>query len=379
MKVHRREFLAAGSAISLSLAGCTEELSGGGSIPDLPRTGSVASGFEDFDERVHEFMTERDIPGGVLGVATDGEVYVERGYGYRDKSLSRPVEPETLFRIASLSKAFTRAAIHTLRRREELDLDRPVFEILDLDPLPGESYNDELDDITAGHLLTHRGGWDREEAYDPAFSQLDIALERGWEEPPDEKQLVRYMLSEPLQFTPGRGHSYSNIGYIVLGLLVEKVSGHSYHAFLEQELFGPYGITDIAVGRSLPENRPERETYYFDGRVCPNVAELSPLELLRCPDGGFHLESTAASGGHIVSVSAFLEWMSEYWLNGRKRRGEDQQRWEYNGTLPGTFSTALQHRGFDIVVIFNQRGYDPNYDGIREQLLAAAEGYANTD
>jgi len=373
----RRKLLSVTTSAGVAgLAGCADGLSGGHEFSDLPATGTIDSELQAFDETVREFMIERDIPGGVLGVAENGEVLAERGYGYRDESLSKEMVSETYLRIASLSKAFTRAAIHTLRRREELSLDDSAFDYLDLEPLPGESYNGELDAITVGHLLRHRGGWDREQSDDPVFTQLDIALERGWDEPPDGRQLVRYMLSEPLQFEPGAGHGYSNLGYIVLGLVIEAVSGMAYQQFLDEEVLAPLGIEDVEIGRSLPTDRPDRETWYFDERLCRNVVDANPLELVRCPDGGYYHEPTAASGGHVVTARAFLRFMQEYWLNGHERHGEEQMTWRYTGTLPGTFSVAIQHRGVDSIVIFNERGYNPNHGAIEERLVEQINRYA---
>ena len=366
----RRGLLATIGAGGLAgLAGCTDLLSGAQDFSDHPANGLLEPGGVPFEEATREFMHEHDIPGGVLGVAVDGEIVVERGYGYRDEDLSQPMVPDTLVRIASLSKPLTRAAIRLLERRGEISFDDPVFGMLDLDPLPGDSYNERLDEITIAHLLTHRGGWDRKQSDDPVFAQMDIALERGWDSLPDERRLVRHMLGEPLQFDPGEGHSYSNLGYIVLGLVVETVTGQPYQTFLEEAVLGPYGIEDIRIGRSLPADRPDRETWYFDERTCPNVVELEPSELVRCPDGGFHNESMAASGGHVLSIGAYLRFMTEYWLNGLPRGNDETHlQWSQDGALPGTSSTALQRQGVDAVVVFNERGYDPNYSDIRSVL-----------
>jgi CubicO group peptidase (beta-lactamase class C family) len=375
----RRELLGLGAGLGATgVAGCLDltpvgSETWGSDAGEIPTTGEFVPELRAYENTVTEFMVEQDIPGGVLGVAKDGEILLERGYGYRDADRTEPMALTTQLRIASLTKAFTRAAVRKLERDGRLNFSQSAVSLLDIEPLPGESYNDRLDEITIGHLLGHRGGWDREAAYDPLFVQIEIALERGWDSPPDERRLLRYMLSEPLQFDPGSRRVYSNLGYLVLGLVVEAVTGVSYQQYIQQELFDPLGITDIELGRSLPTDRPDRETWYFDQRACRNVVEMNPTELVRCPDGGFHQEATSASGGQIATIDALLAFMRAYWLDGRPRLEGQQRTQVYSGTLPGTFSKAIQYRGVDVVVVFNQRGYDPNYHDIRTELIDATE------
>lgn len=374
----RREVLrlAAGVGAGTALAGCTE-ITGDGQelLPEnLPATGQLSGDLERFDTLLREFLTTHEIPGGVLGVAHDRETVVRLGYGHRDADRDEPTPTDTLFRIASLSKVFTRAAVRKLSSEGRLSLSEPAFDILGYEPLPGESYNARLDDVTVRHLLHHRGGWDRTRTYDPLFEQLDIALERGWERPPDERQLIRYMLSEPLQFDPGEASAYSNLGYLVLGHVVEAVTRRAYQEYLEAELLEPEGVVDVQLGRSIPADRPGRESWYFDERLCRNVAEMEPMELVRCPDGGFHLEAMSASGGHVASIDALLGFMGSYWVDGRPRGPEDASTLSFTGTLPGAFTLVLQHRGADVVVMFNQRGYAPNYSPIVRELRDAVDG-----
>lgn len=370
----RRELLATASATaSATLSGCTTVLSDDVDIGEYPVTGTLPSEFSDFDETVREWFRQTNTPGGVLGVSVDGETAFVRGYGYRDELLTRAMKPSTRFRIASLSKAFTRAAIHHLREGGSLELDDRAFERLNLSPLPGDTETDGLAQITISHLLSHRGGWDRTAVGDPVFSQGAIALERGWSEPPTARQLVRSQLTEPLQFEPGTDQRYSNLGYLVLGLVVEAVTGDPHQQFLEDVIFAPLANPQIEIGRSLPEDRPDSETWYFTDRVCWNVAQVKPLEVVRCADGGFYLEGSTASGGHVVTVRSFLQFMQEYWLNGRRRDGTVDQHWQYSGTLPGTDSLAVQQGGVDLVFVANQRQSESTREQLRQDFGAIIE------
>lgn len=364
----RRDVLrAAGVASAVGLAGCLDS----SGPDDRPVTGERAPELATIEETVRSFLRERDVPGAVLGITASGETLLERGYGYRDADRTDPMTPETLFRIASLSKAFTRAAIRRLASEGRLSMDQPVVPLLDLDPLPGETQADRLAEITVRHLLEHRGGWDRSTALDPMFSQLDIALERGWTEPPGKYRLARHMLSQPLQFPPGEQVAYSNFGYSLLGQVVEAVTGESYQDYVEGALLEPQDITDVRLGRSLPADRPDRETWYTDEMACRNVIDVRPHELVRCPDGGFHLEATDASGGHVATVSAFLRFMDSFWLDGRPR-DDSVRSLSFTGTLPGTFTVAMHHPvGVDVALFCNRRGYDPNYHRLRTELREA--------
>jgi len=367
--------LSAGAGVAV-LAGCGElsqETADERTPETFPAVGYLPEELGAFDDLLVEFTTTHDVPGAVCAVAHEGEVVLRRGYGHCDDGRTESTAPETLFRIGSLSKAFTRAAVRSLVASGQLERSRPAFELLPYETLPGEPYNAELDDVTVDHLLHHRGGWDRTRTDDPLFEQLDIALGHGWEEPPTERELIRHMLSEPLQFKPGTETEYSNFGYLVLGHVVEAVAGEPYQEYLESAVLEPHGISDVRLGRSLPTDRSDRETWYFDERLCRNVVEMEPMELVRCPDGGFHLESMSAAGGHVATADALLEFMSQYWLDGHPRDGGEETTLSFNGTLPGTFALALQHRGVDVVVLFNQRGYAPNYSPIERELRELVE------
>lgn len=374
----RREVLGLTTGVGLAgLAGCLDRAgvrSGGVSTPEAyPIRGEATPELQPIEDAVLEFMAARDVPGSVLGVARHGEVLLERGYGHSDAAREEPMAPDTLLRIASLSKALTRAAIGELVRAGRLGETDAAFDLLDLAPLRGDVQTERLSAVTVEHLLEHRGGWDRGVTYDPLFWQLEIALERGWDEPPGPERLIRHMLGQPLQFDPGTDRVYSNFGYLVLGRVIESVTGATYQEFLEEALFSPLGIEDVQLGRSHPSDRPGRESWYFDEKVCQHTLAVDPYELVRCPDGGFHQEATDASGGHVATVGALLAFMNAYWLDGGPRTSEQSRRMSYNGTLPGTFSMAVHlGDGVDVAVIFNQRGYDPNYLALEEALVAGA-------
>ena len=129
-----------------------------------------------------------------------------------------------------------------------LALDDRVFDLgqaggglLALDPFPrlGDS---RLSEITVLHLLQHQGGWDREVAPDWVFREIEIAQGMSLPSPPGRENTVRHVLGQPLQFDPGSRRAYSNVGYLVLGLVIEEVSGQEYMTYVEENIFAPLGV-----------------------------------------------------------------------------------------------------------------------------------------
>src|SRR5690606_20702110 len=126
-----------------------------------------------FDAMVREFLTEHCVPGGAVAVTDQGRLVHAAGYGYADIAAREPVQPTSLFRIASLSKPITAVAILQLVEQEKLKLDERVFDVLDefhadIDKA-NDSFEKRLKDVTIRHLLEHRGGWDRDKSFDAMF------------------------------------------------------------------------------------------------------------------------------------------------------------------------------------------------------------------
>ena len=189
-------------------------------------------------------MEERGIRAGAVAVARQGEVLFERAYTWAepDYPVAGTASP---FRLASVSKAFTEALIYTLVQGSAVMLDAAVFPYLGLDQaaLPGQSVDPRLSTITVGQLLDHKGGWDRKAAgFDPCFKMREIANRLGLRNAPTKWDIARYMVGEPLQFDPGSNESYSNFGYLMLGLVAEKAAGDTYGNALKARVTAPLGI-----------------------------------------------------------------------------------------------------------------------------------------
>src|SRR6185437_11102169 len=110
------------------------------------------------------------------------------------------------------------------------------------------------------------GGWDRDLSGDPIGRAIQIADALGVPPPARPVDIVRYMVGRPLDFDPGARHAYSNLGYLVLGRIIEALTGEKYEAHVKQQVLKPLGIHAARLGRTLPENRAAGEVKYYDSQ-----------------------------------------------------------------------------------------------------------------
>ncbi|MBD3175018.1 MAG: serine hydrolase, partial [Armatimonadia bacterium] len=272
------------------------------------------SGLASFDAEITDWMHRHQVPGAALAVGKDGNLVLARGYGFADHGARQPVKPDSLFRVASVSKPLTGIAVLRLLETGPADatgapvtLDTPVMRVLDCEPflLDGQAMDPRWDQVTLRHLLHHTGGWDRDESFDPMLPPFSIAERMGIAPPAGPLDVVRYMLGQPLDFDPGTRHAYSNFGYCLLGRVIEAVSGTSYEDYVRSEVLGPLGIGAALIGASLEEGRAPGEVRYYHEGQAPSVFRLPyghDEGLVAHPYGGFALEPMDAHGGWVASA-----------------------------------------------------------------------------
>jgi N-acyl-D-amino-acid deacylase len=240
-------------------------------------SGGNPSRFVAFDREIQEFMLTRHIPGGALAVVKGRRLVYAQGYGLADRDQRNLVRPDSLFRIASVSKPITAVAVLKLVEQGRLQLDMRALELLapgadTLQPEPGK-LDERWKRITVRQLLQHTGGWDRDRSFDPMFRSRQIATALGIPSPPGPRDIIRYMQGQSLDFDPGTRYAYSNFGYCILGRIIEKVTGVTYERFVQQQIFAPIRITRMKIGRSLADQRADGEVRYYlpDDEVAENV------------------------------------------------------------------------------------------------------------
>jgi hypothetical protein len=370
----RRRVLQAtgGALLSTTLTGCTN-WSRDDTPFEGPTTGSRVPELGGVDDVMQSFVAENDVPAAALAVAKDGEIVLERGYGHSDSAGRVPTAPDATFRIASVTKPFTSAAVKTLIGDGRLAMDDRPFRELDLEPRAGDARTGALDGVTVSHLLEHEGGWDIEElGYDPTNHQFAIADALDLERTPTSRDVVRYMLSEPLQFEPGTDSAYSNFGYMVLGVLLERITGTSFPAFVRSALYDEDVEDTLYEGSTLPGDRPDREVAYDSTRDCENAATLDPQDQVPCADGGITIESIGGAGELVANTRTLLSFADEYLITGDSR-GRTAPNYVFYGSLPGTSSMLRQRRdGVDVAALFNRHGATPRGFRVPDSVFSDA-------
>jgi CubicO group peptidase (beta-lactamase class C family) len=177
---------------------------------------------------VRRYVDDQTFMGTVL-VARDGEVLLSEGFGFANLEWKIPNTPVTKFRLGSVTKQFTGAAILLLEERGKLSLDDSVKKHWPDAPAAWDS-------VTVFHLLTHTAGVPNITAL-PDFATYRLS-------PSPVARTVALFKDRPLEFVPGAEMRYSNSGYVLLGYLIERVSGQSYAAFLRDNIFTPLGMMD---------------------------------------------------------------------------------------------------------------------------------------
>jgi CubicO group peptidase (beta-lactamase class C family) len=357
-----------------------------------PVTGRALPELAALDEMMTAFMAAHEVSGAALAVARDGKLVYARGFGHTDLARTRPVEPASRFRSASLSKPLTAVCVLQLVEAGRFGLDTPLVDLLGLPD--GTTFADpRIGRITVQDALWHRGGWDRGASFDPMFAPRRIAREQRpdgpLDSPPTKGEIRDFVLARPLDHDPGTRQAYSNFGYLLLGLAIESVSGQDYATYATEHVLEPIGVRHMQLGRSLPADRPADEVEYDGrGRTGRSVFGAPPGGTVAAPDGTFLLEVMDAHGGWIASAPDLVRFASAVDLVGANFLGpksvaamvarppgsEDARVWYgcgwsvrdvdgrakrnlwHTGALPGT-STLLvaRHDGFVWAVLFNAR------------------------
>jgi CubicO group peptidase (beta-lactamase class C family) len=202
------------------------------------------------------FMEKHSVPGMGVSITRNGKFVYEHSFGMADRNNAQQVQPNSLFRIASVTKPITAVTIFTLIEQGKLNLNDKVFGpsgILGI-KYGKPPYKQYVTDVTVDNLLTHTsGGWPNDST-DPMF-QHD-----SW----DHQKLITWTLENlPLTYPPGQHWAYSNFGYCLLGRVIEQVTGQPYAAYVQSAILGPCGLTDMQIARNKEGERYPNEVVYY--------------------------------------------------------------------------------------------------------------------
>ena len=271
-------------------------------------TGPAVPELAVYDQIVTGIMAKYSIPAAQFAITRQGKLLLAHGYGTLDPGGQTPVQPDSLFRLASLSKPLTAVAILRLWDQGKIDLDRSAFSYIpELQPLPGKQPDSRLSRITVRNLLQHSGGWDVDISADPFDQTVSIAQEVGKTPPASSEDIIRVMMGRPLDFDPGTRFAYSNFGYCVLGRIIERLSGMSYEQYVRTKILAPLGIEKMRTGNTLDAGRIPGETGYVSPANAPSVFPFGPKKV-PLPYGGWYLEAMDANAGWVASVPDLLKF-----------------------------------------------------------------------
>lgn len=260
-----------------------------------------ADPFDGVRREIESISAVENLPSMVVVVARKGEVIWEQSEGWADREAKIPATPDTLYALASISKPMTATAIMVLAEQGKLNVDSPVNQYLGQHKLRARVSDANL--ATIRLVASHTSGLP---AYDAYFYD-------GQPAPSMEQIIERY---GQIMYPPGKSYVYSNLGFGVLGYVIERVSGKPYAEFMTQEIFEPLGMRHSAIG-PLPSTPSRRVAvgYCAAGRV-PYFTMTdegagsiwsSARDLLRF--GMFHLKEPLPDQAPIISRRNVAEMM----------------------------------------------------------------------
>lgn len=359
---------------------------------------TTAQDMPPLDRLFTTFIEKHHVPGCSVAVTDHGRLVYQRCFGFADIAQQQPVQPDSLFRIASISKPITAVAILQLIEQQKLKLDDPIFQILKYEPhlVDGAKFDERQNKITIRHLLQHRGGWDRDKSFDAMFQSLRFADSLHAAPPAGPNEVIRCMRGLPLDFEPGERYAYSNFGYCLLGRVIELLTNQSYEEYVQQHVLEPLGIRSMRLGKTVLKDRVEHEVRYYDPGTDPSVFATNRGQTVPLAYGAFNLEAMDAHGGWLATSTDLIRFACAFdepdkckILNANSIRqmyerptpdpeldaeGKPKPTWYslgwfvrpvgkdgglnawHTGSLPGTSTILIRlNNGRNVAVLFNSR------------------------
>ena len=327
-----------------------------------------------FVDSLFTAYTGTTVPGASVVVISDGRVAVRRAYGMADLERRVAAAPETDYRLASVSKQFTAMAVMLLVKDGKVRYDQAVRELLPELPAAARA-------VTVRHLLNHTSGlWDYEELIpDSRTAQLD-----------GRDVLALLVSKDSLYFPAGSQYRYSNSGYVLLGLIVERVSGMTFPEFLQTRIFRPLGM-GASVAHVEGSDTVPRRAYGYSPRGGTFVPTDQSVTSATLGDGGIYTNvddmvhwDRALYGDTALVDAAALELATtppqlpggadtQYGFGWFVDHYRGEKRWRHTGETSG-FRNAIQrfpHRRLTIIVLTNRSSGEPGaiVERIADRLL----------
>ena len=315
------------------------------------------------------------VPGASVIVIRDGHVILRRAYGMADLERQVAATPETDYRLASVSKQFTAMAIMLLGRDGKIRYDQPVRDILPELPAAAQG-------VTVRHLLNHTSGLPDYEDLIPDTQTVQVS---------DRDVLALLAHKDTLYFPPGSAYRYSNSGYVLLGLIVERASGLPFPAFLRARIFAPLGMGSTVAHVEGVDTVPHRAYGYSPGGgPAAFTATDQSVTSATLGDGGIYTNvddlvrwDQALYGERLVDAATLRLAATPPALPGGAETQygfgwfvdtyRKERRWRHTGETSG-FRNAIQRfpdRRFTVIVLTNRNAGEPGViaERIADRLL----------
>ena len=373
-------------------------------IPEgpLPETGATGADLKPLNALMRRMVQDNNLPGATMAVAFEQEILFERGFGYSELAPATPMPANATMRIASLSKPITAVGVLLLVQDGSLNLDEPALSYLakhpkgKFDSEAAAEADFRWSKVTVRHLLQHSGGTDRDASEDTVFQLPEISKALNLRKLAKSNDMVRYQLGRALDFDPGSKYVYSNIGYAMLGRIIEAVSGKDYEQFIQERILTPHGMMQTRLAKTRLKDRASDEVRYYTQKEKKTPAVWAGLdgrgrdkvEMVLEPYGLWDIEVMDSHGGWTSTAADLLRfimaledpekpllndatrkemlkppgfdpegsrgvWYGCGW-NVRNLTDDGAATYWHNGLLAGT-STIMVHRrdGYSWAVLFN--------------------------
>jgi CubicO group peptidase (beta-lactamase class C family) len=323
------------------------------------------------DEEIEAFMSKWKIKGGTIALVKDDKLIYSNAYG--STLDNAPMTKFSGLRIASLSKPITAIAVMKLVEQGKLSLDSKVFgnEGILNDSTYLKIFDSRAYEITVRQLLQHTAGWDRDVSPegDPMFNSANIGKAMGKVGYAVKNTIIQYMLTKTLDFDPGTRYAYSNLGYNILGRVIEKTSGMNYEDFVRKHIFLPLDMKHMQLAKN-DEPHASLLPWTFDieamdshGGWKASSTDLAKILASMVPGSKYQILETESIAemlkGSDVNPSYGLGWC----VNAKGNC------W-HTGSLNecSTFMARLK-TGVCAVLVFNGRPDDPDYFAELDKLV----------
>ena len=266
---------------------------------------SDTTDLEGMERRIRRFMQEWQLRGASVAVMRGDSLYYAKGFGWADQEKGEEMAPGNIMRVASVSKLITAAGIMRLVEEGKVSLQDKVFgeEGILRDSVYLASIKDKnYYRITVEDLLRHKGGFTTAGG-DPLFSTRSIMANNRLTEAPDHKTLLRLVLRRRLGFVPGTSQSYSNLGYLLLSMIIEEVTREDYEDFIQKNILHPAGCRDMHLAHNYYEEKYKNEVRNYVPSNEPLYDEYnnSGRQVERCY-GGNDIRALSGAGAWVASV-----------------------------------------------------------------------------